>query len=259
MLALWILVGCKAVEPAPTEVVDAVDTLWQAAELGTDEQLAEALRDLAATFPLDPPDGSFPPLTDDDIAQVGVTGQDPADAPGLFMSYTFGCDRAELEASLSHPDQATLHPSAHYETYDRRFDSPRDAWLAGDDDVLTWEVDYSIKYLGNNYSASTESLLRRVPHLDDEQTPWGSFLVQRTYFPHPAEFDGDNNKYFEQDYQLEIFWFDQGITRHFYALWREFNFGGTYKSGNETAERLLLNALYDWDDETEEGCREGLP
>lgn len=257
--SLFLMVGCKGVDPAPEAVAASASTLWQQVEAGTDEQLAEALRDLAATFPPEPPDGSLPSLTREDIEQVGITGQDPADAVGLFMTNTFACNRAQLEEGLSHPDQDELHKSAHYETYTRDFDSSRAAFLDGSSDLLTWDVDYSISYLGNNYSAETEGLLRRVPDLGPELTPWGSFLVARTYFPHPAEFDGDNDKYFDQDYQLEIYWFENGQTNHFYSLWREFSFGAGYNSESEAAQRLLINALYDWDDEVEEGCQEGLP
>jgi len=259
MLLSLMLLGCKAVEPAPKEFDDLMHYFWEKVELGADEELAEGLVNLAAVYPeLDPPDGSVTHLTKAEIAMVGVDRDDADEAQGLFMVNEFGCNRSQLEASLSYKNQDELHPSAHYETYERDFDNARDPWVDGDTDVLSWDVDYSIKYLGNNYSAETEGFLRRVPNLG-EDTPYGSFLVARTYFPHPAEFDGDNNKHFQQDYQLEIYWFDGNRTKHVYALWRDFNFGGTYKSDNETAQRLLLNALYDWDTETEEGCAEGLP
>jgi len=258
---MWLalaLVGCKGVEPAPKEFDDLMHYFWQKAEVGADAELAEGLVNLADVFgELDPPDGSVTTLSNDEIAMVGVDRTDADEALGLFMSNTFGCNRPQLEASLSYKDQDELHTTT-YEDYDRTFDNSRSDWLEGATDVLTWDVDYSVAQLGIKYDAQTEGFLRRVPDLGDD-TPYGSFLVARTHFPRPAEFENDNNRHFQQDYQLEIYWFDGGQTKHVYALWRDFDFGGTYKSGNETAQRLLLNALYDWDDETEAGCAEGLP
>ena len=259
MLLAMMLLGCKGVEPAPKAFDDLMHYFWQKHEQGDDSELADGLVNLAEAFPtLDPPDGSVTELTNGEIGLVGVSRSDAKDAVGLFMSNRFGCSRPQLEASLSYKNQDELHTTT-YETYDRQFDNSRDDWLAGDTDLLTWDVDYRVEQLGIKYEAETEGFLRLVPDLGADESPFGSFLVARTHFPRPAEFDGDNKKQFQQDYQLEIYWFEGGKTHHVYALWRDFDFGSGYKSGNETAQRLLLNALYDWDDETEEGCQEGLP
>jgi len=257
--SLVLLVGCKKVEPAPREFDALIHYVWEKAEAGSDEELAEAIVNLeAATADLELPDGSVSRLSDDEIALVGVSGQKGDDAAGLFMTNAFGCGRSDLEASLAYAHQDELHTTT-YETYQRTFDNSDSDWLAGRSDVLTWDVDYSVKYLGIEYDAETEGFLRRVPNLDDELTPFGSFLVARTYFPKPAVFEGNSDRYFEQDYQLEIYWQQGGETQHVYALWREFDFGASYQSESETAQRLLLNELYKWDDETAEGCEEGLP
>ena len=42
-------------------------------------------------------------------------------------------------------------------------------------------------------------------------------------------------------------------------MWRQADFGGGFDSEDEGSQRLLLNELIAWDDDTEKLCEEGRP
>lgn len=261
----WLLlsiVGCKKVEPAPAELEALLSWVWQRYDEGTDEELAEAVVNLDAAVDggslEEPFDGSLTRLTPADAAVVGLSDADPAAAPGVFLVNAFACDPAQLEEILSWRRQDELYEGI-YDAYDRVFDQPREAWLAGDP-WLTYDILYTASLLGATYDARSEGALRRVPDLDEERTPFGPFVVQRSYMPAPGVFEDGSNKSIDQDYQLELYW-PRGADRivHVYGMWRQADFGGGFDMEDEGSQRLLLNSLLDWDHTTEALCAEGRP
>lgn len=101
--------------------------------------------------------------------------------------------------------------------------------------------------------------MRYLPEIDGELSPYGPVLFGRTFMPEPAEFEGDS-KSLDQDYQLEVYYERaSGEILHAYGLWREADFGVAGTMETEGIQRLLLNNLRSWDDETEKLCEEGRP
>ena len=257
---LAVLAGCKQVEPAPKELDALLHWMWQRYEDGTDDALAEGaanLWDAVDGAGLDDHvDGSVTPLTAEEVALVGVTDRDPADAPGVFLVNAYTCTLEQLEPILLHAAQDELYEGV-YDRYDRSYTTSREAFEAREISTMAWEVSYEASLFGTAYSAVIEGGLRAIP--DVEAARHGAFLMGRTHLPEPAEFEGDSRSQ-SQDYQLEIWQSrDDGSLLHIYGLWREADFGSGITSADEGSQRLLLNNLRQWDDETEAHCAAGRP
>ena len=63
----------------------------------------------------------------------------------------------------------------------------------------------------------------------------------------------------DQDYQLEAYWTSGGRVVHAYGMWRKASFGTGFDMESESSQRILLNNLLDWDEDTAALCAEGRP
>jgi hypothetical protein len=171
----------------------------------------------------------------------------------------FPCDFGQLTEILSYNDQSELYDGI-YDAYSRDFEQSRDGFVEASLDRLDWSFQYTASLLGATYDADARGALRRIPELDDETTPFGAFIVQRSFMPQPAQFEEGSNKSLPQDYQLEVYWpRGGGEVLHGYALWREADFGSGFSMEDEGTQRILLNNLLDWDTNTTALCEEGRP
>lgn len=262
---MWLLlVGCKGVDAAPAALDDLFHWFWQRYDEPDDEPLADGLvnldRVIDAAHLTEEVDGTISRLDAGEAALVGVTDRDPADAVGLYLLYAFDCPYGTLREVLSSPDQDVLYDGV-YDSYDRTFDdgASRQQWLDRDVTRTDYSTRYSATVLGSTYEVNARGAFRTVPELDEELSPYGEFVVQRTHMPHPAVYEEETEKSFTQDYQIEIYWRRSGRIAHAYGLWRQADYGSGFDSENEASQRLLLNELKKWDDSTAENCLAGGP
>ncbi len=260
LLPLSTGVACKSVDPAPADLDGLLHWFWQKGGDGQDEELQDGVDNAFAIVDLDaladgPQDGSLSRLTDAETDLVGITGQPAEEAVGLYMVNLVDCDLDTLEPILWDQRQDQLYPGI-YDDYQRTYTSSLDDYADRLSPTLTWDFWYVGSYLGTSYEASPVGGIRHVPGNDDDSDP---VVLARTWMPDPAVFDGGNKSY-EQDYQVEVY-ADAGGGQllHLYGIWREADYGTGFTSENEGVQRLLLNALADWDERTEELCRDGLP
>ena len=107
--------------------------------------------------------------------------------------------------------------------------------------------------LRSTYSATTDGAGRWVPDLGAEDSPFGRALMTRRVMPAAAEFESGDNTY-DQDYRAEVYYSrEPGVTIHVAAMWREITVGG-FDQDNEGTQRLVLNGMKDWDDDSEAAC-----
>lgn len=256
------LTGCKGVEPAPAALDRLFPWFFTMIDDGTDEQLAEGIRNLHKAGKVggldDTVDGSISDLDRDDLDVVGLSGKDPSKAAGVYMLNKVTCGLGQLEEILVHKQQDDLYEGV-YERYDREYTSSKADYLSRDTSELSWDVEYDATILGKSYTSTVLGKLRRVAAIDDETTPFGPFLIARAHIPKPADFESGNTS-LSQDYQIEIYYkAGGGELLHAYGIWREADFGGGIDSDNEGSQRLLLNELADWDKDTEDLCAAGRP
>lgn len=265
MVGLWLLVtglGCRAIDPAPDDLDGLVHWTFAHYADADDAELADAVVNLDAVIGAldDVVDGTLLPLTVDEAGAVPrEVDLDPAGAQGLYLTRTFACTLADLEPILVHLEQDVLYDGV-YDSYDRAYTSDLDAFSSREEPFLGWEVDYTASLLGASYDSHLLGGLRYLPELDAERSPWGPALVSRVFIPRPAEFAEGSNKSMDQDYQIEVFWErEPGTIAHVYGMWRQADYGNGLTLEDTTVQRILLNNLSDWDDNTERLCAEGLP
>ena len=256
------LAGCRQLEPAPKELDRLFPWFFSQVDQAEPEQLAEGFRNLyAAADPgsLDGPiDGTLTRLHVDDLGTALVDAPKLDRAAGVYMLRPLRCGMQQLQRVLTHGAQDELYPDA-YDTYSRTFTSDASAFSQGETDLITWNVEYSATILGKSYTSTVLGALRRVPVLDAQQSPHGETVVARAYIPEPASFEKDGTS-LNQDYQIEMY-VPMGEVEilHAYGIWREADFGAGIDSEDEGTQRLLLNNLAKWDEETEALCAQGRP
>lgn len=258
ILAATALVACKGVEPAPKDLDALFHFFWQTYEEGDDALLAEGVRSLHEVVRAgrldEVMDGSISDLSKDEAAIVGVDGRNPRHAAGLYLVRVFECDLEDLQEILAARDQDDQYPDA-YESYERTYTSDAEAFAAHETATLTWEVEYRASVMGNEYESTILGGLRYLEARGEEETPWGPVLFARTWMPREADFENDGWS-LDQDYQIEVFYErDSGTILHAYAIWREGDFGSWGDMDDESIQRIVLNNLADWDDQTESLCR----
>ena len=252
MLAL----ACKPVDPAPQELDELFPYLWNGHEELPDERLQEALANLSEQVGGDTLaenlDGALSLLSSEDLAVVGMQDHDPSEAYGVYLIRPIACSFEELEEQVWALDQAALHEDSNsYDSYHREHTSDLDAYTAGEASFLTWETTYGATILGASYTATVLASMRRVPASDTS----GRLLTVQAWFPEPASFEDGSSKTFELDFQSESYLErPDGTMLHAYAIWRDVDFGGGVTMEDEGVQRLVLNALSDWDDDTEANC-----
>ena len=111
--------------------------------------------------------------------------------------------------------------------------------------------------MAEHYVMESHGGVRRVPELDAERSPHGPLLVQRAWLPQPAVWEGDTDYYWDQDYQLDVYWEPTaGETIHVVGLWRSVGMGAT-TSDHELMQTMILAARRSFDERTEELCAGG--
>ena len=252
------LVGCRNVDPAPADVDGLLHFFWAGWSALDDDSLIEGV--VNADFALgaldEPTDGRLTDLTPDEAAVVEVEGTpDPALAAGFFFAAKFACSIDPLEAIVIALEQDELYEGA-YDTYTRAYTSDVDAYLGRTAPTLGWDVALTSSVLGGAFDETLRGEVRRVSVID---AAFGPVLVQRTWMPSPAVFEGGNRS-FTQDYQIEIYWErTPGEIVHLYGLWRAFDYGSGFTQENDAAIGIVINNLKKWDEGTAELCADGRP
>jgi hypothetical protein len=248
LLPLLLLAGCKIVEPEETSTLNWT---WSNLDTASNDDLASAVTALESTLELSdeaPVLATTSRLTAEQVAPLGVT-RDPSLAASFVLANRIHCDPATVAEIFTHPAQAALYPEL-YQTYARTDAGERAAWLAGDVATLEGSIDYSASILGSTYEGHTDTKLRRLAT---------DVYLTRSFAPEPAVFE-EADKSLEQDYQLDVYWSDDGVTTlHVSSLWRQADWGLGVTSEDALMQRHLLDSMARLDEETERICAEGVP
>lgn len=260
-IALVLLPGCNSPDPAPTTLDALLHFFWQEYEAGDDPYLAEGLRNLdGAVGALEEGmEGTVTPLVVEEAWMVDTSTRDVGAAQGLFVARTFACSLPVLEEILYQLDQDVLYPDV-YDAYARAYTTDLGAYTGREVSVLSWTTDYTATLLGTSYDAHLLGDLRYVPDLGAEENPFGAFLLARVVMPEPATFEDGSDQSMDQDFQVEVFWERPGgIVAHAYGIWRQAVYAGGLDMASDGVQRLTLDNMSDWDDQTEVLCAAGIP
>ncbi len=258
LLTLVAFSACRKIEPVPEDLDELMHFVWQEIDEGSDEILAEAVNNLHKALDGNHFDelieGEVSDLGENEVAFVGRS-VDPSTATGMFIADRIGCTIPELNAVVAYEHQDELYTGI-YDSYDRVSTSSVQDYLDRRTDTVTWDIVYSTSMLGTGYTVESRTLMRRVRDL---QTRSGAAVLIRANLLGPAVFDNpDSNGFLEQDYHLEVYWPHNGGLLHAYALWKDTRLLG-FEDEEEATQRVTLNNLADWDEDTTQLCEEGRP
>jgi hypothetical protein len=261
LVALLVtLIGCRPVPEAPEDVDGLMHHFWQKVGEGEDGDIAQGVVNLHAAVDgdsvEDAVDGQVTNLDADEIALVGSTA-DPSEAPGIYMVDPIACDLETVDDIV-----IALHQGELYDTFDdyvRTYTSDEQAYSSREVATLTWDVEYSVTVpLAGSYTAKLNSGARWVAELPEDLSPFGPLLITWSTLAEPAEVDTEDGV-FDQDYRVEVYYEPEaGRVLHAEAIWRHMEIG-VMSFESEDIQRLVLNGLADWDDETEAICADGGP
>jgi hypothetical protein len=261
LLAGLLLMGCNSTPPSlAPEAVDAnLRWFWINGDSADDATLIDAAGKLAVSGKADtrttPLKGQMRErLEAADIASTGITDTDPSTARGLIIVNLFDCTLDKLQAILIAQDQKSQYTDV-YKSYDRRYTSDVDAFVAGSKNTLSWDVDVQAALpVDDVYTSLIRGGIRRVPAPADGPTK-GPFLITRTWLTAPATFAPSSTSYFKQDYQIEVFWeHTPGRIFHGYGMWRDIKaFNLTFEDNGFL--NIVLDNLVAWDTKTAELCK----
>lgn len=280
-MLLLALLACKHPDPAPADLDGLMHFAWQKYDDGLDEELADAVVHLDAAIAdasvdaLGSADGyltdwftlTVSDLTKEEQALVLPDDErDPAGARGFVVVNPLPCTVDQVERFVYEADQKALYPDA-YDAYSREYTSSLEDYQARATHTLTWHTDLVATTSGFTYRELLDGGIRHVPAIDDARSPFGAFVVNRTWLTEPACFfdpahpedgcasdDPDSSAHFTQDYQLEIQYERAGGTVvHMYVIWREAEYFGI----DQESDWLMgeqMKGLVDWDDDTAALC-----
>ena len=254
----WImLLSCKAVEPAPEDLDALALYFWRNFQEEETTNLQAGIESLHTVMNVDALteliDGSISSLSQEDLDNLGRENQDAGSLSGVFFINKVQCSVAGIEPNVYNLAQDELHPDT-YDDYNRSYSSDVDAYIAREEEFLSWDTTYDISGFGYDYTAFLESTLRFVPKEDDQD--FADMIISRTILKEPAYFDEDStDRGLFQDFQMEVYYqLDSGASLHLYTIWREMTLFGETTFASESAQRLVLDGLSDWDNDIEEHC-----
>jgi hypothetical protein len=259
MLVLLSILGCKNVDPAPAGLDGLAHYLWDHFDDVETDALSAGIINLHAAIDgesrVDVTDGSISNLSGEQLASFGMDDEDSSRAYGIYMANLVeGCSLEDIEYLTYAADQDVLHPGT-YVSYDREYTTDVDAYLAGDEELLTWLTTYEVSGFASDYIASLDGWLRRVPEVDTVSTPYGPVLLSRAVLTEPAFFSGSDERALYQDYQMEIY-YERAPKEilHFYVIWRDMVPLANQDFSAESTQRLVLDGLAQWDQDSESYC-----
>ena len=257
MLSWFLFFSCKGVEPAPEDLNNLSLYMWRHFTDNDDFALQSGIQSLHQIMNVDQweerTDGSISNLEQSDLDILGRNDQEAQLLSGVFFVNKVACPIDGIEPNVYSLHQDELHPDT-YDAYERTYTSDFEAYREREENTLSWDTTYDISGFGYDYTAHLESILRFAPK--DTVEDGSDMLISQTILKEPAYFDeGSTDRGLFQDFQMEIYYqLESGDSLHFYAIWREMILFGDVSFASESAQRLVLDGLLDWDIDMEENC-----
>lgn len=258
VLATLAVLGASAcaVDPAPTEVTDPIQWFWRNYSTATDAEAADVLKklngQLSAVTADAPMKSTISRLAKADVSALKVQGDpDPAHAVGLLAVTEFACKLDKLAEVITATDQDKKYPGS-YTSYQRKHTTVHADWLAKKATLVAWDTDLTADTVGSP-SESLSGGARRVADLGKEKSPFGSFVVSRTWLKKPATFDDPDNTW-PQDWQIEVYYErTPGRMVHLFGAWRQMKVS-VLSTDDDSLQKLMLSNFVKWDAQTEKLC-----
>ena len=221
---MLLLLACS--EPLPDDADGRMHAAWDAWQAGDDRTLAQAISLMAETDG----EGELTPLTE---------------TPGVMLVNPLpGCTLEQVEELVIALNQEDFFDVFNH--YDREYTSSLEAWKE-DREPLTWRSDYGFTV---PLSGSAEATL-----LGEMRAPEEDMRVAVNVLAGPAVWENEG-PVFDEDFRIEGWTLRDGVVVHVEGLWRHMD-AGAYNTENDAVRDLVLNGLYDWDQQIVTHCEDG--
>lgn len=261
LLLSLVLVGCKSIEPAPTDIDGLSHFFWNHYDDDDDEALAEGIRNaFAAIDPAaleEPMKGSISDLSREELDLVGKFDEPVGEASGVYFANIVNCPIGVAERGVYALNQDERH-EGDYSAYNREYTSDLAAYESRETNLLGWHTTYSVDRLGVSMTVDIDGTIRYTQAIDEESTPHGDFFLSRGILTEDAPLDGndDGTLGMFQDYQLEVYFpLNENQTVHFFTIWRDVRYTSALDFSSEFLQDIVLDGMVDWDKDTEAECQ----
>lgn len=258
-IVTFTAIGCKQVEPAPTELDELTHFFFLEFDTDETERLVEGLDNLDAWYEKNgDPEGLTGSLTDID--------QSHRDAVGLTESASFEyingvfelvphqkCSVEDMGEINIFEDQPTLFPGQ-YEDYSRVYREGKQCFPKGECDYAEWVVSIQDSMVGKTMTYDMVVEMRRVRREDGESAG----ILTRVWLPEPGLLGGepDGNTFFDQSYQIEtVTPMSAKSNLHLYGVWNSGGLKG-FDPDADIWTNQYLKGVEDWNDRVDELCDE---
>jgi len=261
LLLSLVLVGCKSIEPAPTDIDGLSHYFWAHYDDEDDDALAEGiLNAFTAINPdtlEDPLKGSISDLSREELDLVGKFDEPVGESSGVYFANIINCPIQTAERGVYALNQDERH-EGDYSAYNREYTTDLDAYESRETNMLGWHTTYSVDRLGISMTVDIDGTIRYTQNIDEETTPYGDFFLSRGILTEDAPMEGndDGTLGMFQDYQLEVYFpLNETQTVHFFTIWRDVRYTSSLDFDSEFLQDVVLDGMVDWDKDTEAECQ----
>ena len=258
-LVFLLTLGCKAPEPAPTELDELAHFFLAQVHQQEHERILEGAANVLDWYGASglagggPTGGSLTDLTQAEVDAFEGMGwsPDPEPCAGVYAISELSCDLSSAADIALEPNQTEVF-EGNYAAYDRTWDTDPGCYTEGSCDAVDWTSIIEDNFVFN-YDMSYEMVVKLRRSRDEAEQP--SVVLIRSVMPDKAMEDVDAGD-FEQSYHIEAYIKrDQGLL-HLYGLW---NYGwimGSDPDSDFWADQYY-KGLLDFEDSLEDLCVNG--
>jgi hypothetical protein len=249
---LPVLLGCKSLQPAPTDLDELAHFFLAEFAQEDDNRLQEGSDNIARWYDTqgsaEGATGTVSTVQPAGLEAMGLASDlDMSSLVGVFELITHPkCSVSDIDQIYVFEDQQLLFNDP-YDAYERTYDTDVGCFLSGECAELSWTITITDSMLGKSMTYDLLVELRRLTS--------GALLV-RSWMPEPAVLeDGDESvTFFDQSYHIEVFSpRSSGSSLHFYAMWNSGGLQGVDTTGDFWINQHL-SGLQDWNDRLDELC-----
>ena len=252
MYLLPALLGCKSLDPAPTDLDELAHFFLAEFDQEDETRLQEGSDNIERWYQAQSSDeeitGTVTAVQPAGLEAMGLaTDLDMSSLVGVFELRSHPqCSVSDIEGIYAFDDQQLLFNDP-YDDYLRVYDAEPDCFLSGECAELSWTITITDSLLGKSMTYDLRVELRRLS---------SGALLARSWMPEPAALeDGDDAlTFFDQSYHIEVFSpLSEASNLHFYAAWNSGGIQGVDSTGDFWTNQHL-GGLQDWNNRLDELC-----
>jgi len=254
---LMVLIGCKSLPPAPTELDELIHFFFLEYDNEDEEYLLSGIDNLlewqSENGAADGTSGEVSDVSPDELTAIEMDpNADLTWLTGIFELIPHrGCTPQDMGHIYLFDDQPSLFPGE-YESYGREYHLDPECFYDASCPDASWSLTVTDTLFGRQITYTYMVQMRQIPMGND------SVVLSRTWMQQPAEIgdDADALTFFDQSYQIEAFApYEDGDNLHLSGLWISGGIEGLDPEADIWSHQFL-DGLQTWGARLDELCNE---